>query len=97
MDRTKGRYVVTEEQIEKLLSLFRDCAGMSQEQAEGGVHALVDIAESMFEIYDVILPCLTSQPSSGKSTLDLKDTLWELREELRHIDYHVHDSGLLDI
>lgn len=69
--------------------------GFTHEQAESFVHALVDILESVGKIYDTMLPELLDtmdQPSEV-----FKDKLWDIREEFRHIDYHLRDANLTDL
>jgi hypothetical protein len=84
-----------DQQIETLLTLFKRKPSISQEQAEALVHALVDIANSMNKLYGEILPRLLSEP--GASADVLADRIWDIREELRHVDYHLHDSGVLEL
>lgn len=57
------------------------------------LHALVDIKESMDAIYSNILPKLSVE---GISQDEVQDLLWDIREEFRHVEYHIHDSKILD-
>jgi hypothetical protein len=69
---------------------------MSIERADAAVHALIDIIDTVEIIYGSVLPEILAEPGAD-TPVTLKERLWDLREELRHLDYHVHDSGLLDI
>jgi hypothetical protein len=80
---------------DKLLDMLKKNPRFSQEQAEALVHAMVDIAESMNKVYGEVLPRLLSEPNASADVL--QDRIWDLREEFRHIDYHVHDSGVLEL
>jgi hypothetical protein len=80
--------------MDRLLLILQENGGMPALRAEAAAHALVDISQSMDQIYDVLIPALLSP--SLTAAADIKDRIWDLREELRHVDYHVHDSGLLD-
>jgi hypothetical protein len=82
------------ENIDRLLLLLRENGGMSAEGADAAVHALIDISQSMDQIYEQLVPALLSPNTT--TAAGIKDKIWDLREELRHVDYHVHDSGLLD-
>lgn len=67
---------------------------INNEQNEAIIHALVDIKKSFEKIYLSIIPQLSSDKISEEQAQDL---LWDIREELRHIDYHIHDSDLLEL
>jgi hypothetical protein len=85
---------VTKADAQELLSLLQQSSGYSRSQADALVHALVDIAESAGKIYGELVPRLVSDPQADSETI--RDRLWDLREEFRHIEYHLHDSGLLN-
>lgn len=96
MMASERRSAFIHQNVDRLLLLLREHGGMSAEGAEAAVHALIDIEHSVDTLYEKLIPALLSQETSA-DTLDTKDKIWDLREEFRHIDYHVHDSGLLDI
>jgi hypothetical protein len=78
---------------ELLAGLLRQ--GLERERADAIVHALVDIGESMERIYGALLPELMvalHQPSAV-----FKDKLWDIREEFRHVEYHLHDAKLTEL
>lgn len=87
--------VWTSVDADKLLDVLQKNPRFSRERAEALVHAMVDIAESMNKVYGETLPRLLSDPNASPDVL--QDRVWELREEFRHIDYHVHDSGVLEL
>jgi predicted nucleic acid-binding Zn-ribbon protein len=82
---------VDEKAIEQLqISLKK----IGKEENEALIHALVDIQDSFENIYNQILPKLTEE----KLTEDeVRDLLWDVREEFRHIKYHIQDSNILEI
>jgi hypothetical protein len=65
---------------------------MTEDQADAFTLALLDIRESAIEIYDEYLPKLQQQLEAN--TGDVEDTIWEIREACRHIDYHLKDAKL---
>ena len=65
---------------------------MSVDQADVFTHALLDIRESAVEIYDDYLPKLQQQLETN--TGDVHDTICDIREACRHIDYHLKDAKL---
>jgi hypothetical protein len=77
---------------EALLELLKARGIMGEEQADHFTHALLDIRESAIEIYDDYLPKLQHQLETN--TGDPQDTIWDIREACRHLDYHLKDSKL---
>jgi len=69
--------------------------GLGRERAEALVHALVDIRESMEKIYGTLLPKLIAVLDHSPD--EFMDKLWDIREEFRHVDYHIHDSGITEL
>jgi hypothetical protein len=65
---------------------------MNEDQADVFTHALLDIRESAIEIYDGYLPRLQHQLETDNG--DVQDTIWDIREACRHIDYHLKDAKL---
>jgi hypothetical protein len=78
---------------ELLAGLVRQ--GIDHERAEAIVHALVDIGESMGKIYGTLLPELMAV--LDLSSAEFKDKLWDIREEFRHVEYHLQDAQLTDL
>jgi len=65
---------------------------MGASEAETFALAMMDIRESAAEIYDEYLPKLIQQLRSD--TGNVADTIWDIREACRHIDYHLKDAKL---
>lgn len=80
-------------QDELLAGLVRQ--GFDRERAEAIVHALVDIGESMENIYGALLPGMMAV--LDRSNAEFKDKLWNIREEFRHVEYHIKDAKLDDL
>lgn len=57
------------------------------------VHALADIKESIDKIYNIYVPSLLE----NKDVEILEEAIWDIREEFRHIDYHIKDADLTNI
>lgn len=75
-----------------MIELLKTRAIMDEAQADVFTHALLDIRESAVEIYDDYLPKLQRQLETN--TGDARDTIWDIREACRHIDYHLKDAKL---
>ena len=67
---------------------------LNANKTEALVYGLEEIKNSIDIIYDKIIPELINENLSKDQILNL---LWEIREEFRHIDYHIKDSELLDL
>jgi hypothetical protein len=77
---------------ESLIGLLKARKVMTEDQADVFTHALLDIRESAIEIYNEYLPKLQKQLETN--TGDIEDTIWDIREACRHIDYHLKDAKL---
>jgi len=77
---------------EALIELLKARGIMSDDQADVFTLALLDIRESAVEIYDEYLPKLQRQLETNAG--DIEDTIWDIREACRHIDYHLKDAKL---
>jgi hypothetical protein len=75
-----------------LIELLKARRVITEDQADVFTHALLDIRESAIEIYDEYLPKLQQQLETN--TGDVEDTIWDIREACRHIDYHLKDAKL---
>ena len=65
----------------------------NKEKLDAFVHSLADIKESIDKIYNNYAPILLE----NKSAEELEEVIWDIREEFRHIDYHIKDADLLNI
>lgn len=79
--------ILNDDRIKALLDFFAQ-AGRSQEDCETWVHALVDLQESYVKIFESFLP---EALGINDSSRDKREILWDIREELRHIEYHLDD------
>jgi hypothetical protein len=62
---------------------------MPKTECDTIVHALVDIQESMEKVYLQLLPKLMNAQTHPTEKTEI---LWEIREEFRHIAYHIRDA-----
>ncbi|MEY4583067.1 MAG: hypothetical protein RL701_7770 [Pseudomonadota bacterium] len=69
--------------------------GFESGRAEAIAHALMDIAESMNKIYEELVPRLVQSVDEPAEVF--KDKLWDVREEFRHVEYHLKDAELVDL
>lgn len=79
-------------QIE-LCKLLMAKTQISQENADTLSHALTDISESFGKIYNEIMQRIANETDKEK-TIEL---LWEIREQFRHIQYHINDAKLTEL
>ncbi|OGN60011.1 MAG: hypothetical protein A3F40_03300 [Chlamydiae bacterium RIFCSPHIGHO2_12_FULL_27_8] len=66
----------------------------SDEYSEALVYSLMEIEKSLKLVYRELLPILLEN-NFPKDVFIKK--LWDIREEFRHIDYHIKDGNLLDL
>lgn len=64
-----------------------------KEKLDSFVHSLADIRESTNKIYEKYIPQLLE----NKNLEELENVIWDIREEFRHIEYHMNDAELTDI
>ncbi|MGS2764257.1 hypothetical protein [Sinomicrobium sp. M5D2P9] len=57
------------------------------------VHALADIKESVDKIYSKYVPKLLNESCKE----GIEEIIWDIREEFRHIEYHIDDANLTNI
>jgi hypothetical protein len=76
-----------ETDIPKLMA-FLAAAGRDQENAEAWAHALFDLQESIDRVFESLLP--EGLANAGEGRLK-REILGDIREEFRHIEYHMRD------
>jgi hypothetical protein len=76
------------EEVRARLASCPALAKFSPEEAATLVHAFSDLEESMRAFLDEQLPKLADPAMKGE---ELEDLLLDIREEFRHILYHMHD------
>jgi len=77
--------------IDNLRERLKSCpliAKLGPEEADTLVHAFLDLEESLRLFLDEQLPKLADPVVQGEH---LEDLMLEIREEFRHILYHIHD------
>jgi hypothetical protein len=82
-------------QADELFELMKSRGLLEGEDIETVIHALIDISESVEKIYEELIPNILNASDAKKD--DLKDKLWDVREEFRHIEYHIKDAKLTDL
>lgn len=79
-----------------LCELLQAKLDFSVEKAESLSYALVDILEAVVQVYGTNIPMILEHKASAETEM-LQDMAWDIREAFRHIDYHIHESGVLDL
>ena len=83
------------ENDEKLHKIVQSRGLLNEERADAFIHALLDISESIEKVYGEIIPKLLKLKDSKDD--DFNDVYWEIREEFRHILYHINDADLTEL
>lgn len=78
---------------EEFFSVIKNSNLKKQEELESYVHALLDIEEAMEKIYLQYAKKIID--NKGDADL-IQDLLWDIREEFRHIEYHMNDGKLTE-
>ena len=79
----------------ELMHILQDREIMSSQQAEAVAYAFLDVFESIGKVYRELLPSLLSDSAAPSDAL--KERIWDIREEFRDIDYHIHDAALIEM
>lgn len=80
----------------KSLELFETLKSrniLPEAEAEAAAYGLQEIAESMAKVYCDLIPRILNNPNA--TTDVIRDLYWDIREEFRHIDYHIRDGKLV--
>jgi hypothetical protein len=91
------RLLQTRDAFEQLVERLAHCpaiASYGSEEPETLAHAFSDIEESMRKFLENQLPKLVDPSVKGKN---LEDLLFDIREEFRHILYHLHDPAFFRV
>lgn len=62
-----------------------------QEDLEAYIHAIIDIRASIVKINEFLLDV-----DDKIDKEEVKEIIWSVREEFRHIDYHLKDANLTE-
>lgn len=77
-----------------MFDLLRRGLELDDDKAGAIALALNDTLVACQKIYIKIIPEMLED---GKSKEELLDLLWDIREEFREIDYHIHDAELTEL
>ncbi len=80
---------------QQLFEMLKSRGVLPEAEAEAVAYALLDIAGSMRRVYLEVIPAILDKP--GASLDQLKDRVWDIREEFRHIAYHTRDGKLTEL
>jgi hypothetical protein len=80
------------EGYKRLLHLFQESGIMIKEDSEAAIHGLIDISESIENIYSVILPKMVNLSSNEK--IQIEELMDDLKMEFSHILYHIENGKL---
>lgn len=78
----------------EIVNALYDRRLIAEEHRNALYHALIDITNSIGAIYSAIIPRLLVSLNADEE--ELRDVLFELRDEFRHIEYHIRDARLAD-
>lgn len=59
-------------------------------ESDALAHAINDLDDSFLTLSQTLFPRLKSEGLDSKA---VQDILWDIREELRHVVYHIRDCG----
>jgi hypothetical protein len=85
---------ISNKNYEKLFKKILEKKFYSNNDSEALVYSLMEIEKSINIVYEKILPILLEKNMTKEAFLEM---LWDIREEFRHIDYHIKDGKLLDL
>ena len=77
----------------ELFKILLEKTKISAEDADRLSHSLTDISESFDKIYNQIIPKIINE-TNKELTVEL---FWDIREQFRHIDYHIKDAELTEL
>lgn len=77
----------------KIYDLLKHQGIFQNKQLDAYVHALVDIEESIKKIYDVYIANIQMNNCDNEVIME---NLLDIREEFRHIYYHIKDANLIE-
>lgn len=80
--------------ISSISDMLRKCAAVTRHDSSGHseadaiAHAVLDMESTFVFLKNEVFPKLSSGALSGD---DAVEVLWEIRDQLRHIVYHIRD------
>jgi len=78
---------------DKLYEILQKNHVFKSEELDAYVHALVDINDSIVKIYGEYLNNILTNPENKDAIVN---AIWDIREEFRHILYHINDASLTE-
>lgn len=92
MSKTKKLVLDVKDQV-KLGQYLLHTLGLNDTNADNLSSALADISHSLVRVYSDLLPNLYKTSNRDQAV----ELLWEIKEEFRHIDYHIKDASLCEM
>jgi len=82
--------------MKKLDKIYEKLASVNyfsdKNELERFVHALTDIKESIDKIFNENV----EEVCNAKDMDTIKEKMWDIREDFRHISYHIEDAKLTE-
>ena len=76
---------------EKLYAIFQKHQIFKNDELDSFIHALNDINDSIVRIYDEHINVILNNSEDKELIVN---NMWDIREEFRHIAYHIKDAKL---
>ena len=67
----------------------------SEKRARDLLYGIMEIYNSFDRVYNALIPELIKNQDLDRN--ELQEWIWTIREEFRHIDYHVQDAELTNL
>lgn len=77
----------------KLYKILQSHQIFKDEELDAYVHALVDINDSINKIYSKYVNDILVNSENKEAIIN---AIWAIREEFRHISYHIDDANLTE-
>jgi len=78
---------------DKLYKILQSQQIFKDEELDAYVHALVDINDSIDKIYSNYVNDILINSENKEAIIN---AIWDIREEFRHISYHIDDAKLTE-
>jgi hypothetical protein len=91
----KQDYVLSQDLVKRIKIVIEKNELVPSEKRERFIYALLEIRESSSKLFNEIIPPLESLEESSNLE-QIKDAFWDIREEVRHIQYHIDDGNLCE-
>lgn len=78
---------------ELFFTILKQAEVKNDKELEAFMYALLEIEDSMNKIYNSHVKDILE---NNKCQEIIQDKLWDIREEFRHIEYHINDAKLLE-